>query len=118
MRKKTSRKKLEDQLDKAWSEYIHRRDRVCQKCGGSSLLSAHHAFGRVHRATRWDVMNGLLLCYPHHRYFAHGDPCGFREWFKDHIGHEHYDRLAEAHTSIVKHTIDDLEQMLITLNSL
>ena len=117
-RKIDPRAKLELELDKAWSGYILSRDRYCQICGGHGKLSAHHAFGRRHMATRWDVENGVLLCLPHHLYWAHRDPSGFTEWFKTHVGLEHYERLAEVHRRIEKHTMEDLQSMLENIRSL
>lgn len=117
-KKKTDRKKIENALDKAWSGYVRSRDKSCKLCGSSSILAAHHAFGRVHRATRWDVMNGVALCWPCHRFRAHGDPAGFSVWFERHVGSEQYQRLSEAHRIISKHTIEDLKIMLDILKGL
>lgn len=116
--KKLSQSKLEKQLDKVWSEYVRGRDKRCQKCGGSGAVSAHHAFGRRHRATRWDVQNGVSLDYACHIHWAHRDPSGFTEWFRNHIGADQYERLAECHNQIVKHTTDDLRDMLKGLEEL
>lgn len=116
--KKPSREKLEKMLDKVWSEYVRGRDRRCQKCGGMGALSAHHAFGRRHRATRWDIFNGCGLCYPCHIHWAHRDPCSFAVWFENHVGRAQYARLAEAHNQVVKHTTDDLQRMLNDLKSM
>lgn len=117
-KKKSTRSKLEKELDIAWSEYVRGRDKRCMFCGGSSVLAAHHAFGRVHKATRWDVMNGVALCWPCHQFRAHGDPCGFREWFAGHVGQDQYLRLAEVHNQVVKHTPDDLMAMLETIEGM
>jgi hypothetical protein len=116
--KKPNKARLEKELDKAWSMAIHARDVVCQKCGGTSALSAHHAFGRRHKATRWDLMNGTLLCYPHHLHWAHRDVAGFTYWFQQRVGEDQYLRLAEAHNMITKHTADDLNQMLENIRGL
>jgi hypothetical protein len=51
-------------------------------------------------------------------YFAHRDSAGFAEWFKTHIGEDQYNRLAEAHRQIVKHSAEDLQQILDTIRSL
>lgn len=114
---KSSRSKLEKELDKEWSLYVRRRDGHCLVCGATPV-SAHHAFGRVHRATRFDVINGVSLCFYHHLYWAHRDACSFAEWFKKHIGIDQYNRLAEAHNSVVKHSIEDLKEMLDTIKKL
>jgi len=110
--KKISRDKLEKLLDKEWSLYVRNRDKVCQKCGSSSSLSPHHAFGRRHRATRWDVFNGITLCYPCHIHWAHRDAAGFSVWFEKRIGEHQFSRLAEVHNQVVKHTTEELISML------
>lgn len=110
--------KLEKELDKAWSLYVRKRDKHCQKCGSSGSISAHHAFGRRHRATRWDVFNGVGLCYPCHIHWAHRDPAGFTEWFKKQVGQDQYERIADAHNQIFKPSNEDLEFMLKTINEL
>ena len=115
---KPNRAKLEAKLDAAWSRYVRGRDKSCQKCNGSGSISAHHAFGRRHKATRWDVINGIGLCYPCHINWAHRDPSGFSFWFEQMVGRDQYLRLAEAHNIPVKHTADDLQKMLITLEGL
>jgi len=103
---------LEKELDKKWSQYVRERDSVCQKCGGTGSVSAHHAFGRRHRATRWDVTNGVGLCYPCHIHWAHRDPCGFSDWFLHHIGKKKYEALAKKHQEVVKHSTEDLKKIL------
>lgn len=116
--KRQNSKKIEKELDKAWSKYIRERDKRCQKCGGSGALSAHHAFGRRHRATRWDIHNGVGLDYACHIHWAHRDPAGFTEWFKSHVGEDQYNRLAECHNHVVKHTIEDLRRILKDLEEM
>lgn len=110
--KKPNRSKLMKELDKEWSAYVRTRDKTCRKCFGNSSVSAHHAFGRRHLATRWDVQNGVSLCYPCHIHWAHHDPCGFSDWFFNFVGADQYNRLSEAHRIPVKHTIEDLRSML------
>ena len=116
--KKPNKAKLEKLLDKEWSEYVRNRDKVCQKCGSFSSISAHHAFGRRHRAVRWDVVNGVGLCFPCHIRWAHRDPAGFSVWFERRVGADQYARLAEAHNQVVKHSAEDLQQILETIRSL
>lgn len=116
--KKSNKQKLEKALDKAWSEYVRARDKNCQKCGGHSTIAPHHAFSRRHMATRWDVSNGVGLCYPCHIHWAHRDPAGFTVWFKEHVGHYVFERLAEAHRQVTKFTTEDLERMLSDIRQL
>jgi 5-methylcytosine-specific restriction endonuclease McrA len=106
------KKRLEKKLDIAWSAFVRRRDRVCQKCGGIGTVAPHHAFGRRHLATRWLPENGIGLCYPCHIHWAHRDPAGFTEWFRNKIGEEKYTQLAMEHNSVVKFDNECLEAML------
>lgn len=124
MRKKSVKKKpkktlLRNRLDKEWSLYVRNRDKVCQKCGSTSkTLAAHHAFGRRHLATRWDVFNGISLCFACHINWAHRDPSGFSEWFREHIGDDQFNRLSEAHTSVVKLSTQEMETILDVLTEM
>jgi len=113
-----NRAKLEKELDKAWSEYVRKRDKRCRKCGGNGAVSAHHAFGRRHKATRWDVFNGISLCYACHIHWAHRDPSGFTYWFQNQIPVEQYDRISEAHLQIFKPTTEELKRMLDDLKEM
>jgi len=71
-------------LDKLWSQKIRERDEVCQVCGNSQYLNAHHVIGRRNRNIRWDLDNGITLCSGCHTFkteSAHQDPAWFMEWF-------------------------------------
>ena len=57
-------------------------------------------------------MNGVALDYACHIHWAHRDPAGFAVWFRDHVGVCQFERLAEAHNIPVKHTTEQLQQML------
>jgi len=73
-------------LDKLWRDAIKSRDEVCQVCGGTSYLNAHHIIGRRNRNVRWDLDNGILLCSGCHTFkteSAHQDPLQFMEWFNN-----------------------------------
>ena len=116
--KKPNRQKLEKELDKEWSLYIRNRDKFCQMCGSRKSLAAHHAFGRVHRATRWDIYCGVAVCWPCHKFRCHGDPAGFTAWFKKHVGENQFNRLDEVHKQITKFTLEDLQKIRETIKSL
>lgn len=110
---KKQKQLLEKKLDKAWSDYVRKRaNGVCEKCGGHSTLQAHHAFGRRHHYTRWDVDNGVGLDYACHIHWAHHDPSGFTEWFRKKVGEEKYSRLAEIHNKPFIYDNECLEKML------
>jgi hypothetical protein len=68
-------------LDKAWADKIKARANwrceychvLCVNHGGTHWLNACHIIGRRYRGTRWDVNNGMSMCYVHHaQYDNHG----------------------------------------------
>lgn len=65
-------------LDKLWSQYIHKRDNHCRFCGRTEgVANAHHIYSRSHLATRWNILNGLRVCFTCHR-GSHDDiPWGY-----------------------------------------
>lgn len=67
-------------LDKLWAARIKARDESCQFCGRTEgRLNAHHIFSRRHLATRWDLRNGVLICFTCHQR-AHNDiPWGYEQ---------------------------------------
>ena len=59
-------------LDKLWSAKIRSRGK-CEYCGATAGLHGAHIIGRRYRGTRWDLENGLALCYTcHNGYDEHG----------------------------------------------
>ena len=109
---KSDRKKLEAELDKVCSMLVIHRDGLCQKCGSSKALAAHHAFGRRHMSVRWDLDNLVALCWPCHKHFAHGDPLGFATWYCEKIGMGTYEKLTMRARAICKRTEFDLAYLL------
>ena len=66
-------KTLKTKCDKLWSEAVRTRDGECILCGKKDGLAAHHwihsrAQGNQHR---WNVKNGVTLCYACHIYKVH-----------------------------------------------
>ena len=62
-------------LDSLWSKAIKERaGQKCEFCLREDLrLNSCHIIGRRYRGTRWDLQNGLSLCYSHHaEYDQHG----------------------------------------------
>ena len=70
--------------DQDWAKAIKERDKVCQICKRSKgRLNAHHIIPRQFKETRWDLNNGILLCFQHHRvgkYSAHQNAIWFSNW--------------------------------------
>jgi hypothetical protein len=94
--RKTKAAALERKATKLWGEYIHARDRVCQVCGkADGKLEAHHMMTRGHKATRADPVNGVLLCYWHHkgRGSVHDDPKFAVDFYSIRLGVDGYEAL-------------------------
>ena len=72
--------KAKRKLDKLWSTIIHKRDKWCMICGKvDGVLNAHHINSRSHIATRWDVRNGVLLCFWCHQRVHNDPPWGIQQ---------------------------------------
>ena len=71
-------------LDHLWGDAVFKRDKgTCQKCGRKDTLAGHHIFGKkAYPSGRWNLDNGILLCYGHHIHFAHKSPYLFEDWMK------------------------------------
>ena len=67
--------KLRDQCDKLWSKYIRTRDPKCLYCSREENLQAHHAIVTkgASISTRWNLQNGVTLCYDCHINKYHGN---------------------------------------------
>lgn len=63
---------------KAWSKAVRLRDGICQKCGAFDRLHAHHIKRwKDYPELRYDLTNGVTLCYTCHEE-AHGKNFKFR----------------------------------------
>jgi hypothetical protein len=95
---------LKKRADEYWSRCIRTRDSGKCRIGGCSYLCnvphPHHVFGRKNLATRWDMENGLLLCFLHHRK-AHDDPESIRDKIVEAMGEERFSRMREKSRTIV-----------------
>lgn len=93
MRKK--RKTYKRRLDELWSRAVRLRDKyTCQKCGRThKQVQAAHIFSRNRKSVRWDIDNGITLCYYCHIHWAHREPLEFAEWIKERLGEEKYEKL-------------------------
>lgn len=72
-RKKRTPRQIEDDVCcTLWSAAVRTRDGyVCQYCGTpTKRAEAHHIFTRQHMSTKFDVDNGITLCWPCHHYRA------------------------------------------------
>jgi len=80
-----------DKLDILFAQYIKLRDKVCQRCGGTSGLQTAHFYGRARKSVRFDGCNSTLLCFGCHQFF-HSRPAEFVEWYRQRLG-DKYDLL-------------------------
>ena len=103
-----------------WSEAIKvKYDYKCAYCGKTDKqvrLNSHHIFSKRHKATRYDLDNGICLCVQHHKFntfSAHESP-EFVLWMVDFIGKEKYDKLKIKANQIKKYT--NMEKIAIAQN--
>lgn len=81
-------KKERNKADKEWRLAIKARDKFCQVCGEGKehkVLNAHHLIPKMYSEFRWDLDNGMLLCFQHHslgRCSAHQHPVWFSRWLQ------------------------------------
>jgi len=114
-KKKNSDSGLNKQLDVLWSKAIHLRDKVCRMCGNPKG-QAHHIFTRKNYATRWDLENGILLCFNCHKNIAHEKPLDFFEWLQKQSGQDWIDDLRQKSKKIAKFTKEEKQEMIDGLN--
>ena len=71
-KKLPKRSTLINKADALWRTIV-RAGGKCEWCGGSGgVLHAHHIMGRSRHSLRWDLRNGVCLCYSCHTpYGAH-----------------------------------------------
>lgn len=100
------------ELDKLWSKKVKEKfDNKCAICGKGSP-HAHHIFSRGYKSTRWDVENGVALCYYHHFYFAHQKFEEFRDFIIDLIGETKYNGLKKKSREIFKLTLPEIKETM------
>lgn len=95
---KASRKKLVAELDKLWAQAVARLwGGLCAMCGRAGTQS-HHFFGKKScPSVRWDIDNGLLLCFTCHIRKVHQQGCTepARDALIRKIGNDKFDRLKQ-----------------------
>ena len=86
MIKKNPKKKIVKENDILWSKIIRLLFGICQKCKKTKSTQVAHIFSRSNFATRWEIKNGIGMCYYCHIIWAHRAPIEFAEWIKEVIG--------------------------------
>ena len=102
---------LNKQLDSLWSEAVHLRDKVCRICGDKKG-QAHHIFTRKNFSTRWDLENGILLCFNHHKNMAHEKPLDFFDWLIKEGGQDWIDDLRKKAKMTVQFSKEEKKEMI------
>lgn len=107
-KKKSPIKKLDEQCLKLWSQCVITRDRTCRNCNSDERLSAHHIRSRTHKNTKYDIRNGLTLCWKCHSQQKF-NPERFQDFVLDIIGQQKYNHLKLLSAVVTDITIADLE---------
>ena len=115
MRKKPSKRTIIKKLDKEWSRVIRLRER-CARCSTSENLQAAHIFSRRSLSVRWDLDNGIPLCYACHMFWAHKEPIYFTDLAKEYLGEVKFLALRLRATAIKKWSVEEMQELLDTLN--
>ena len=81
-----SKKKLNKDCEELWRKAVKAKG-FCERCGRTDkVLNAHHIYpkGRfMWHPLKWDVQNGLCLCFACHIHWAHQHPIEFTHWFEN-----------------------------------
>lgn len=112
---KITTKSLKKRADKLWSEIVRKRDGKCMKCGRTTNLQAHHIFSRKFNNTRWNIDNGITLCYGCHLFWAHIEHENFRDLIIGLIGEAKYFELKNLSSQIKKIDKIGLESIINSL---
>lgn len=111
--KKKSKRSLIKQMDKIWSQIIRNRER-CARCSRPDTLQAAHIFSRRNMSVRWDLDNGMPLCYACHMFWAHKEPVYFSDFAKDYLGDLKFQNLKTRAGQVKKWSVIELEDMIET----
>jgi len=89
-----------DAADRAFSEYVRRRDKICQRCfragdgpKGITGLQASHYWSRRHENTRFDIQNVISLCAMCHFIWGGDGRADYTTHMKSKLGEQGYKAL-------------------------
>jgi hypothetical protein len=102
--------------DKLWSQLIKQRaEGRCELCHGEGR-DAHHIQGRSPQVLRWNLDNGIFLCFRCHRLGVHSPASETQAKFRDKIiflrGEETMNNLAGLLYSSIKVTTAELKERI------
>lgn len=79
--------------DTIWSKYIRRKG-ICEICGATENLNAHHLIPWENKETRHNPLNGIALCPRCHKwdnlFSAHQGCIFFSNWLKNNKKEQYY----------------------------
>ena len=111
---KSERKTIRNKLDKLW-RLIIRSGGCCELCGSRGKLDAHHIEGRSPMHLRWDLENGIALCFRCHRLGVHSEASSVQAEFREKIaslrGYDTLEKLKQMRYKIKKYGIQDLSDL-------
>lgn len=105
---KSNKRHIIELLDTLWSQSV-RSIGYCEKCGKNENLQAHHIFSRKHKSTRWEIENGVCLCFHCHIFWAHKEAKEFMDWIIEKCGEQLIDRLSNKSKMKVIYSEKELE---------
>ena len=114
--KVTRKKRLNKTCLELWSLCVRGRDRTCRNCNSDHRITAHHIRSVTHAATRFDLENGLTLCWKCHSLQKY-HPERFQDMIIEIIGQDFYEAMKKKSLCVVDHTIADLEDIKAVLDA-
>jgi hypothetical protein len=74
-------KSVKNSCDRLWATLVRARAaNTCERCGEPARES-HHAYGRADHRLRFNVRNGVSMCFQCH-VWAESYPIEFTNWFR------------------------------------
>ena len=110
MSKSLTRKQAVKAADKAFSEYIRKRDGYCVTCGSKDRLQCGHLFSRVAYSTRWSWDNAFCQCAKCNMIHEY-DPAPLTLYFLRNFGQVHYEDLHKLHKTPMKFKTYQIEEI-------
>jgi len=118
--KAKKKKNIDKRLLDLWAEAVKMRaGHKCEYCGNLKSLNSHHIFSKRHRATRWDIDNGICLCAKHHtlgNFSAHQSP-DFTLWMLGYVGLDRYKKIQGQAYQVKKWTEVEKEEIKVELEN-
>jgi len=113
-KKAESRKTIQKRCDKLWSKAVKiAAGHKCQMCGQDDpekTYNSHHIVARKYKKYRWDLANGICLCYRCHKWYAHSDDYVAQLEWHYFIQWKHTNFMCERYGAILNDIIHDVSQ--------